>query len=186
MKINVASLKILTALLVASALAACSTTGLESNEPWQGKVWRGKIQRQFVDTSVKSNLSEEVAKKAHFSAEHTTNMRMAQVVAFRGGFLGNVTYAMALVPDNVEFDDIKKGAVVDFIFEPGITTNFSTYRLNRIVRLVCRSDDDACIDREKSAHRLNSIIDDNPGDDFRKYGLTYNRRNSPEDIKKYK
>jgi len=186
MKFNFTALRVSIVLLSASTLAACSTTWIESNEPWQGKVWRGKIQRQFVDTSVNPRLSDEVIKKTKFSEAHGMNTRMAQVLVARGGFLGNLTVGGALVPDNVEFDDIKRGAIVDVIFEPGVTMDFSTYRVNRIVRLVCRSDDDACIDQEKSAKRLNSIVDENPGDSFKKYGLTYNRRNTPEDIKKYK
>lgn len=183
MKIIFCAVKLAAVALFVTGMAACTTTDINTVADWQGKVWRGQIQRQFFDTSGRDHLSEDVIKKTKYSYEHVKNMRYAQV-RFMDGQMMRVPFV--LVPDTVEYDDIQKGAIVDFIVEPGPMLDFSTYRLNRVLRLVCRANDDACIDREKSAKRLNTIIDANPGDTFKQYGVTYNRRQTPEEIAKYK
>lgn len=187
MKKTAIVLKLSAILLATGVLSACTTVGIDSHEDWQGKVWRGTIQRQFEDTSGNKMLpSDDIAKKTRFSLEHEQNMRASHVRFYLGGAWGKLVVASVLVPDDIEFDDIKKGALVDFILEPGVSTDYPTYRVNRILRLVCRANDDACRAGEKSSKRLDTIVDATPGDSFQKYGVTYDRRNTPEDIAKYK
>ena len=183
MRIKLAALKIGAVVLAAGIASACATTGINSNEPFQGKVWRAKITRQFLNTSETGPVSDEIRKKAKYNDEHERNRRLAQILFMDGQM---IRFGFALVPDNLEFSDIEKGAIVDVFLEPGVTADFSTYRLNRILQLICRANDVGCIKGEKSAKRLNTIVDANTGDTFEKYGQTFNRRNTPEDIAKYK
>jgi hypothetical protein len=46
--------------------------------------------------------------------------------------------------------------------------------------------DEACVEREIAAKRVGSILDAVPGSDISaEYGVTYNRRVTPEELKKY-
>jgi len=104
-------------------------------------------------------------------------------VHFSSGW--NSVIANALVPDNVEFADIPKGTLVDVMTETGPDVDYSVQRFTRILRVVCAVTDKECWEREKSAKRIGAVIDSTPYDINRKYGVTYIRRETKDDVKKY-
>lgn len=177
------ALKLLVAALFAVGTAGCMTTGADKIYDYQGKVRRVEVMRQFWNTAEKSEASAEFIKKTHYDAGRERNARLAQVRYLDGQWL---RMAFAYVPDQIEFDDIEKGAIVDFISQPGPLVNFTTYQVTRILKLVCRAKDHACIRREKLEGRLSEVVDADPGNASAKYGVTYSRRNTPEDNAKYK
>ena len=180
----ITALKLLTAGLFAISTAACTTTSIDKTYDFQGKVWEGEVYQQFINTSEKNDhFSEEFKQKTHFSLEHEVNARLARVY-FRDGQMSRMTYVR--IPDQIELLDLEKGAIVDFILQPGPLYDFSTYQVTRILKLVCRAKDEACIKKEKSEGRFSKVVDADPGDASAKYGVTYNRRNSPEDYAKFK
>lgn len=183
MKKIITALRLLAVSLFAISTAACTTTSIDKTYDFQGKVWRGEISRQFIDTSIKENPSAEYIQKTHYAAAHELNIRVAQI-RFMNGSTAVVT--SVLVPDQLEFADLEKGGIVDIILQPGPQLDFSTYQTNRMLKLVCRATDEACIKKEKSEGRFSKVVDADPGDVTVKYGLTFNRRNTPEDYAKYK
>jgi hypothetical protein len=54
------------------------------------------------------------------------------------------------------------------------------------LRLVCEKTDEACVEREIAAKRVGSILDAAPSSETSaKYGVTYNRRVTLEELKMY-
>jgi hypothetical protein len=159
------------------------TTSVDHIHDDQGNVMRVEIMRQFWNTAEKSVASAAYIKRTHYDAERERNVRLAQVRYMDGQWM---RMAFAYVPDQIEFDDIEKGAIVDFISEPVPLVNFATYQVTRILKLVCRAKDLICIHREISEGRFSKVVDADPGDVSIKYGVAYNRRNTPEDNAKYK
>lgn len=166
--------------LVALALSACGTTdGYTKTQAWQGKVWRGVIVKTVVDTTF-YQPSADMVLKTHFDAHRDVGLRLAQV-HFAAGL--DSVLATAAVPDNIEFADIRRGAVVDVVTVPGPETDYAARRFTRILRIVCASRDEACIDKEKAAGRYNAVLDGHPVE--QPYGLTFDRRENKDDVKQY-
>lgn len=164
----------------AMVLAACGTTdGYTKTQAWQGKIWRGVIVKTVVDTTFYQPSADMVA-KTHFDAHRDVGLRLAQV-HFAAGW--DSVLATAAVPDKIEFADIRRGAVVDVLTVLGPETDYAARRFTRILRVICASRDDACIEREKAAGRYNAVLDDHPVD--QSDGLTFDRRATKDDVKLY-
>lgn len=174
--------KIIAAGLLAAALTGCSTTDHRSVEDWQGKVWRGLVSKTMVDTTGFQTKDQEWISAVKYDARRDVGLRMARV-HFASGW--DSVIANAIVPDNIEFADIPKGTLVDIMAEFGPDTDHSVQRFTRIIRLVCAAKDKECLAREKAAKRIGSVIENLPNDVNSRYGVTYFRRASKEDVKKY-
>jgi hypothetical protein len=168
--------------LMVAGLSACSTTTYKSSEDWQGKLWRVTVVKAMVDTSGKTFSADYLA-STKYVPERDDRMRLARVHLASGW---NSVIAGAVVPDNLEFSQLESGTVVDLMTELGPNMDYGVQRFTRILDVVCAKADKACIEREKDAKRLNAIIDENPPKDISaKYGATYGRRLTVEEIKKY-
>jgi hypothetical protein len=169
--------------LFASTVTGCSTLDHTSVEPWQGKVWRVIVERQFLDSTT-AKVGREFAQATKYDASRDARMRIARVHLSSGW---DSVLANAVVPDNIEFSQIERGSIVDVMTETGPNTDFSEQRYTRILRVVCAKTDDACIKREKSAKRIGAVIDEAPISDISaKYNVTYSRRVTDEELRKYK
>jgi hypothetical protein len=168
--------------LITASLSACSTTNQKSVESWQGKVWRGVVSKTLVDTTDWRPTDKDWIASTKFDDTRDIGMRMARV-HFASGW--NSVIANAMVPDNIEFQDIPKGTLVDVMAETGPDMDYSGQRYTRIVRVVCAVSDDNCMLREKDAKTYGAIIDSAPRDVNNHYGVTYTRRESKADVKKY-
>ena len=168
--------RILRAVLVFSVLGAglivggCTTIKNGEVYDWQGKVVRGDIRIQYVNTPGNS-------------VQH----RVSFVRTQQGAFLAETTRLFGvLVPDKIEFADLEIGAIVDVIFERGDSDyNMDEGHYMRIVRLVCKAKDKDCVSAEWSSGRMKQVIDENPGDDKAKYGNSYKRKTTQEEFDKY-
>lgn len=179
-----AALKFLAVVIFAGSMAACGTITPRTTEPWQGKVWRAKVTHQFTDTRGNSSQGAELDALMHFNAQRDTGRRLS-AVQFSSGW--DTLISGAIVPDQIEFSQLKKGAVVDVMVEKGPNNNYDTSTFTRILRVICEASDSACIDREVSAKRYKAVMDDNPPADIStKYGLTFNRRVTKDEADKYK
>lgn len=178
------ALKFLAVGIFAVSMTACGSITARTAEPWQGKVWRAKLISPFLDS--RGNMSQGAALDAsmHFDAKRDTGRRMASV-QFSSGW--DTLVASVNVPDQIEFSQLKKGAVVDIMAEKGPNNDYSTATFTRILRIVCDASDSACIDKEVSAKRYKTVIDENPPADVSvKYGVTFNRRITQAEADMYK
>lgn len=163
-------------------LSACSTGNYKSSLDWQDKVWRGRVVKPMLNTSGKKYDTDFIA-ATKFVSPRDDGIRISRV-QFASGW--NSTIAVAVVPDNLEFSQLESGTIVDIMAELGPNIDFGTQRFTRILGIVCAKSDETCIKHEKDANRINSVIDAHPPNDISaKYGATYNRRLTPEEIKKY-
>lgn len=184
MKKVYAALKFLAVGIFAVSMTACGSITARTAEPWQGKVWSGKITGQVTD--VRGNQSQGAALDAqmHFVAQRDTGLRMS-TVQFSSGW--DTIVASALVPDQVEFSQLQRGALVEFMAEKGPNNDYNTSTITRILRVVCEASDSACIDKEVSAKRYKVVLDDNPPADVsKKYGVTFTRHITKDEANKYK
>jgi hypothetical protein len=166
-------------------LSGCSVMQSGTRYEEQGKVYRSVVIKQFQDLSqVDEGLT---GAKVKFDKARDGGIRAAGVririesVYPHKEIIGNVF----LVPDNVEFSQIGIGAIVDVILQPGDNVDFSKRLNNRIVKVICNSDEDACIDAEMKSGRMKMVVDENPGDDMAAYKNTYMRNVSPDEYEKY-
>jgi hypothetical protein len=174
--------KILAIGLFALTVAGCSTLDHKSTEDWQGKVWRVIVVKQFIDSTT-HKVGRDFAESTKFDAARDTGLRIARVHVASGW---DTAVVNVVVPDNIEFSQIERGAIVDVMTETGPNTDFSKQRYTRILSLVCVKTDEACLEREKSAKRAGSVLDATPSSDISaKYGVTYNRRVTAEELKTY-
>jgi hypothetical protein len=168
--------------LMVVGLSACHTTTYKSSEEWQWKLWRVTVVKAMVDTSRKT-FSEDYLASTKYVPARDDRMRLARVHLSSGW---NSVIAGAGVPDNLEFSQLESGTIVDLMTELGPNIDYGVQRFTRILGVVCAKSDKACIAREKDAKRLNAVIDENPPKDISaKYGATYGRRLTDEEIKKY-
>lgn len=168
--------------LFAVAMAGCSTLDQKSVEPWQGKIWRGVVERTLIDSTEFRPTDKAWIESTKYDVNRDIGIRMARV-HFSSGW--NSVIANAIVPDAVEFADIPRGTLVDIMTETGPNVDYSAQRFTRILRVVCVASDKGCLEREKAANRVGKIMDEAPVDVNAKYGVTYNRRETKEDVKKY-
>lgn len=177
------ALKFLAIGLFAIATTACSTLDHTTVAPWQGKVWRGVVVAQFLDTTKFTPTDRSFLASTKYDDKVHHGMRTARVHISSGW---DSVMANAMVPDSVEFADIPKGTLVDMVTETGPNSDYSKERYTRIIRVVCRKDDDKCMNAESSAKRIRSVIDEHPSDDISsKYGLTFKRRVTKEEFNKF-
>lgn len=165
--------------LMMAGLSACSTTGYKSVETWQGKVWRGVVAKTLLDTTT-HRMAKDAAAATHFDYDRDIGLRLTRV-HFASGW--NSVLANAALPDNIDFADVPKGTLVDVVTVTGPDTDYSAGRFTRIIRVVCKAKDDACIEREKAANRYGAVIDEHPV--HQSYGLTFNKRETKADVQKY-
>lgn len=183
MKKFMKAVKIIAVGLMVAGLSACSTTNQHSVEAWQGKVWRAVVVKQIVDTSSFKGVDKEWAAATKFDAARDTGLRMTRVT-FSAGW--DSVGASAIVPDNIEFSQLAKGTLVDTMVETGPNMNHETQRFTRVLRIVCAADDKACFEAEDKAGRVRRVVDENPAADISaRYGVTFNRRVTQEELKKY-
>jgi hypothetical protein len=176
-------LKLAAASFLAFSLTACGLVPPKDLKPTTDMVWRAKIVTQLVDSRKIGKEEPETNAKYNLVPERDRGLRGAGV-QFGEGW--NSSVGMAFVPDHVEISQLKKGAVVDIMVVSHATLNFETLNFNRILRIVCDADDDKCINTEKDAKRYKAVIDASPPADLNeKYGLTFKRRVTPEEIKEY-
>lgn len=188
MKRIIPALKWLATGLFAISTPGCMTAGvtnslLDNTYNYQGKVLRGEVVQQFTDTSKNGTFGEKFIKNTPFDDKYVVNTRQT-TIGFMDGRRQHRT--LAFVPDQIEFEDIEKGAIVDFILQYGPRENYATSQETRVLKLVCRAKDEACIRVEKTRGTFAKVVDADPGDASAKYGVTYKRRNTQEDIAKYK
>lgn len=180
---TIRAVKLMAVALVAGVLSACSTTGIESVEKWQGKTWRAVVVKPMLDTT-KNKPTAEWAKKAEYDDKTDGNYRLA-AVQFSSGW--DIVMAYVNVPDQIDFSQIPKGTLVDIATEKGPDVSFAKHRFTRITRIVCAKDDVLCMDAEKKAKRFRAVVDEHPpADAYLHDGLTFSRKITPEDIAKYK
>lgn len=166
------------------AMVACSTmTNPNETQSWQGKVWRGPVTHQILDSRKSYSFGKDIDAKFKYDPVIHTGMRMA-AVGFSSGW--NTVIVSSMVPDQIEFSELKKGTVVDVIAEPNPLINFEAGRFTRILRVVCAVDDKECIKSEEKANRLRTVLIDNPGDVSVQFPLTFERRITKEEIERYK
>ena len=177
------SLKFLALGLFAVAITGCGTTNHKSVEVWQGQIWRGVVVANLVDTTEVRPTDKEWVTSAHYDEKRDIGIRMARVHISSGW---DSVMVNAMVPDSVEFSQIRKGTLVDMMTETGPDMNYSQMRFTRIIRVVCAKDDDKCLDVESKAKRIRAVINAHPGDVNKEYGLTFIRRTTKEDVAKYK
>lgn len=177
-------LKFLVVGLLVVATTSCSTTNHKSVEDWQNKIWRGTVMKSLLDTSDFRPTDKEWIDSAKFDVARDIGMRMARVHISSGW---SSTMANVAVPDNVEFSQIPKGTLVDVMVETGPAMDHSMQRYTRIIRIICAKGDEKCIDAEKKAQRYQAVIDPQPAGETvnAQYGLSFSRRITKEDIKKY-
>jgi hypothetical protein len=168
--------------LFAMAVTGCSTLDHKSVESWQGKVWRGVVERTIIDSTEFRPTDKSWLTATKYDVTRDIGIRMARV-HFASGW--NSVIANAVVPDTVEFGDIPRGTLVDIMTETGPDVDYSAQRFTRILRVVCSASDAVCMAREKDAKRIGAVIDASPRDVNTQYGVTYNRRETKEDVKKY-
>lgn len=176
--------KLALAVVVLLSASGCYTMGIGKDYDVQGKVWRGDVTRQFHVTSNSVVVGADVIEKGHYDPVKDRYLRAVLARIFDGVYFKDLYIASYAVPDRVEFADLEKGAIVDFVVQRGTDVDYRVGKFNRIVRLVCAGSDKACIRRERSAGRVNTVIDANPASDFSN-GNTYNRRVSAEERAKY-
>lgn len=168
--------------LFALAVTGCHTIDHTSVEPWQGKAWRVIVEKQFVD-STSHKVSRSYAESTKYDTSRDARVRLARVHLASGW---DSVLATAVVPDNIEFSQLERGTIVDVMAETGPNMDFSKQRFTRILRIVCAKTDDACIENEKKAKRIGRAIDEKPSPDISaQYGVTYSRRITDEELKKY-
>lgn len=178
----VKSTELIVAGLVVAGLSACSTTDHRSVEDWQGKVWRAVVVKQFVDTT-SSHIDKDWAEATKFDKARDMGVRMSRV-HLSSGF--SSTIANVNIPDNIEFGQLERGTLVDVMTETGPSMNFDLQRFTRVLQVVCDSKDETCLDREKTAKRVGVVIEEHPMSDISaKYGVTYNRRVTEQELKTY-
>lgn len=176
------AVKIVAIGLFALAVTGCSTTDYRSVEPWQGKVWRVVVERQFV-AAPKIKATKDYVGATKYDESRDANLRLARIYLPSGW---DSVLATVVVPDNVEYSEIERGTVVDVMAEFGPSMDYSQQRFTRILRIVCAKTDEPCIDNEKKSKRLGSVIEEKPSLDISaKYGATYSRRISDDEFKKY-
>lgn len=167
---------------MAAALLGCRTIDYRSSEDWQGKLWRVIVVKDMVNTT-KNKPSAEYIASTKYVKERDFGYRLSRVRLSSGW---DTTIAAAMVPDNLEFSQLESGTIVDVMTEIGPNVDFGVQRFTRILGIVCTKSDQACIKREKDANRLNAVIDEHPPKDISsRYGVTYSRRLTPPEIKKY-
>lgn len=176
------SLRILALGVFAAAVTGCSVSNHRSVETWQGKIWRGVVVANLVDTTKVHPTDKEWIASAHYDDQRDVGIRMARVHISSGW---DSVMANAMVPDSVEFAQIPRGTLVDMVTETGPNMNYAQHRFTRIIRVICAKGDDKCFDVENKANRVRAVIDANPGDVNHEYGLTFNRRTTKEDVSKY-
>jgi hypothetical protein len=178
------ALKLLAVGLFATAMTACSTmTNPNETQDWQGKVWRGPVTHQILDSRKPVSYGKEVDAKFKYDPSRHSGMRMS-AVGFSSGWTSVI--ATVMVPDQIEFSQLKKGTVVDVMAEPNPQINFEAGRFTRILRIICAADDKECIKNEEKANRLRAILIDNAGDVSAQFPLTFERRITKEEWETYK
>jgi hypothetical protein len=174
--------KIISIGLMVSGLSACTTTTYKSSEDWQGKLWRVTVVKPMVNT-LGQKFSADYLASTKYVPTRDDGMRLARVHLALGW---NSVIAGAVVPDNLEFSQLESGTVVDVMTELGPNIDYGVQRFTRILGVVCAKADKVCIEREHDAKRLNAVIDEKPRKDISaKYGATYSRRLTVEEVKKY-
>lgn len=166
------------------ALTGCAM-GKPPNEDYQGKIWRGYVNTTILDTSTsdRSERNPVFVEATHFNATTDRGLRMGRVI-FGRGF--DFVIANSIVPDQIDFGDIPRGTLVDVMVVKGDDVDHRNANLTRIIGIVCKKDDAACLDREKAADRIRAVVDANPPPDLNaRLGLTYKRRVTKEELKKY-
>jgi hypothetical protein len=187
-KINILVKLVLSFVFIFTA-SACSTAKLGESHAFQGKIWRGYVTGQFW---VKPELKEELTpvqekllyEAMHFKYERDQALRGAIVTVKPKGFLTDIIVARAIIPDNVEYSELTKGAIVDFIFQRGTEIDLDLSKINRIIRVVCAGTDRECIKRVEAEGSPRTVIDDTIESGYLG-GNTYTRQVSSEERAKY-
>jgi hypothetical protein len=186
------SLKLKAGCLLAfvAVLSGCQTPNINANHDFQGKVWRAEIygnlsgyMRVVDDENPKENIAEFI-KRTGFTAELMRGMRLAPVRFRSTSWGGTWHWLKAAIPDSMKNTDVQKGAIVDVLVERNLDYHYPSYRINRVVRIVCLAGDTACINNVKKEKSLNTVIDDNPVPGNH-YGHTYARKLTQEEADVY-
>jgi hypothetical protein len=173
MKIRQATRRVAALMIVLVAIAstaACHSTKMGQHVEWEGKILRADVRQQYINSRSNSLIH-----------------RMAYVRnQYGSGLSGGTRLFSVLIPDNIEYDDLETGAIVEVIFEPG-DSDYDIWKghWSRIVRLICKGSDKECRNREWASGRMTQVIDEHPGDDMKRFGNTYDRHITEADIKKY-
>ena len=176
-----AAVKLVAVGVFALAVTGCGLIPPKVRSNPRGMVWEATIVRPQL--SMVGEVSPELTAKTHYDPTRDFGMRISKVQFGEGWDMGIMT---AKVPDQIEFSQLSRGTVVEVKVEYPDTVNMDTSIFTRILRVVCDSEDDKCIDAEKAAKRYKAIVDKNPPEDVSaKYGATFNRRLSPEENAKY-
>ena len=168
-------------LAAVAALSGCRSVDINANHDYQGKVWRAEVYSTAVvamsfadEDSPKENVAAFI-KRTGWSKEIAQGMRQAPIRFREADWAGTWHWARATLPDSMDTADVQKGAIVDVMLERSLDFHYPSYRINRVVRLVCKATDAECVERIKKEKSLNTVIAANPapGDLF---GNTYSRK----------
>lgn len=172
-----------TVLLVLST-SACVSLDFEA-KPWQGKVWRGLVNEQLVDTSspTRESRNEKWVEHTKYRPDIDVGLRLNRVIIERGF---DFVIVNAVVADQLEIGDMPRGTLVDVMTVKSSEADHGTANYTRVIAIVCQKDDAECMEREKKADRIRAVVDANPPADLnQRLGLTFNRRVTKEELKKY-
>jgi hypothetical protein len=162
--------RLLTTVAMFVSVAACHTVHMGEHVDWEGQILRADVRQQYIN-----NRSDTLIHRMAFVRNQ-----------YGGGLTGGTRLFGVMIPDNIEYDDLETGAIVEVIVEPG-NSDYDIWKghWNRITKLICKGSDKECRKREWASGRMTQVIDEHPGDDMKKFGNTYNRHITEEDIKKY-
>ena len=99
----------------------------------------------------------------HFMPQKNENMRMTFVVMSYGAVFKDYVGSNLFVPDNIEFADLQKGAIVEVVLERGDAFGFDADKFSGVIHLVCKADDMPCLEKESTSSLMHYVVDENRG-----------------------
>lgn len=169
---------VICAIAAAAVLSGCQTASLNENHSFQGKVWRAEVHARMSANMLvvdDENLREDIAqfiKRTGWSKEIVQGMRYAPVRFRSTDWGGTWHFVRVAIPDSMKTEDVQKGAIVDVMMERSLDFDYPSYRINRIIKVVCKASEKDCIERVKNEKSLNTVVDANPVPGNH-YGNTY-------------
>lgn len=165
-------------------LSGCATSP-HKDYSWQGKVQRAYITKTLWGYDVSHVVMQVPEGPTHFTPQKNGNMRMTFVVMTQGAVFKDYVGSNLFVPDNIEFADLQKGAIVEVVHERGDAFDFNANKFSRVIHLVCKADDKPCLERESKSSLMHYVVDKNPKEYEAKYHNTYLRQTAVEDRIKF-
>lgn len=174
----------------AAVLSGCQTPNINENHSFQGKVWRAEVYAGLSanmlivdDENPREDISQFV-KRTGWSKEIVTGMRYAPVRFRSTDWGGTWHFLKATIPDSMKNEDVKRGAIVDVMMERNLDYHYPSYRINRIVKIVCKASETDCIEKVKNENSLNTVVEVNPLPGNH-YGNTYKYKLTMAEVEEF-